>query len=177
METVSKKITVNINKKALTEFVLKSYYCKFSGIMSIFLGLGGLAFLIWNIMSDYPTMRNILLFGAVAVICLIINPATLIMKAKKQLSTNPSYKSPVTYELRPENLKISLGEESQELEWNNIYRLRESKNMVAVYTSPFHAFVIPTEELGEDRSIILSRFVQYTKEYRPRLSSGLKQYL
>ena len=60
METVSKKITVNMNKKALTEFVLKSYYCKFSGIMSIFLGLGGLAFLIWNIMSDYPTMRNIL---------------------------------------------------------------------------------------------------------------------
>lgn len=177
MTVTSKKITVNMNKKALTDFVMRSYYCKLSGIMSIILGLGGLVFLVWNLMSENPTMRNILLFGAVAVICLVINPVTLLSKAKKQLATNPSYKAPVNYELRPENLKISVGEESQELEWNNIYRLRASKSMVAVYTSPYHAFVIPTDELGDDRAIVLSRLVQYTREYRPRLSHNLKQYL
>lgn len=177
MEATSKKITVNMNKKALTDFVMRSYYCKLSGIMSIVLGLGGLAFLVWNIASGNPSVRNILLFGAVAVICLVANPMTLLMKANKQLKTNPSYKAPVSYELRPENLKISVGEESQELEWNNIYRLRASGSMVAVYTSPYHAFVIPTDELGSDRAIVLSRLVQYTREYRPRLSRNLKQYV
>ena len=176
IKPTAKSITVNMNKKALTDFVLRSYYSKFSGIMSIFLGLGGLAFLIWNLMSENPVLRNTLLFGAVAVICLVANPLTLIAKAKKQLQTNPSYKAPVTYEFRPDNLKISLGEESQELEWNNIYRLRASGSMVAVYTSPYHAFVIPITELGEDKAIVLSRLVQYTKEYRPRLSGNLKQY-
>ena len=177
MEASSKKITVNMNKKALTDFVLRSYYTKLSGIMSIILGLGGLAFLVWNIVSDNPTIRNILLFGAVAVVCLVLNPLTLIWKAKNQLKTNPSYKAPVSYELTPEKLTISAGEESQDLEWNNIYRLRASNSMVAVYTSPYHAFVIPTTELGEDKSIVLSRLVQYTREYRPRLSGNLKKYL
>ena len=62
MTVTSKKITVNMNKRALTDFVMRSYYCKLSGIMSIILGLGGLVFLVWNLMSDNPTMRNILLF-------------------------------------------------------------------------------------------------------------------
>ena len=177
MEVSSKKITVNMNKKALTDFVMRSYYTKISGIMSIVLGLGGLVFLVWNLMSENPSIRNILLFGAVAVICLVLNPFTLLTKAKNQLKTNPSYKAPVNYELRPEHLTISVGEESQDLEWNNIYRLRASKSMVAVYTSPYHAFVIPTDELGDDRAIVLSRLVQYTREYRPRLSHNLKQYL
>lgn len=177
MEASSKKITVNMNKKALTDFVLRSYYSKLSGIMSIILGLGGLAFLIWNIASGNPTIRNILLFGAVAVICLVLNPLTLIWKAKNQLKTNPSYKAPVNYELTPEKLTISAGEESTDLEWNNIYRLRASSSMVAVYTSPYHAFVIPTTELGDDKAIVLSRFVQYTREFRPRLSGNLKKYL
>ena len=51
-----------------------------------------------------------------------------------------------------------------------------TKHMIAIYTGRMNAFVIPLTELGDDKSKILTSLVQFTAEYKPRLSRNLKRF-
>ena len=171
----SKKIKVQMTAPALVEFVFRSYYSRLSGLVSIFLGLLGMGLGIYCIIMG-GTVKSIVIYFAVALICLVANPVTLYMKALNQLKTSPSYRDLVTYEIAPEGMKISLGNESDSIGWNNVYRLLYTKQMFAIYTNPYNAFVIPVDSMGDERDIILGRVVGYTSEYRPRLSGNLKVF-
>ena len=123
------------------------------------------------------SVKSIIIYFVVAVICLIANPITLYLKALNQLRTSPSYKDPVEYEIAPVGMSISLGDASESIGWENVYRLLYTKRMFAIYTNPYNAFVIPNEAMGSDKDIILGRVVNYTSEFRPRLSGNLKVFL
>lgn len=170
----AKKITVNMTQKALTDFVFRSYYSRFTGFLSIFLGFLAIMMLVRG--AGKISLQSIIVYAVLAAICLIGNPLVLMMKARKQLRTNPSYKAPITYEIDLAGITVSQGEQQELIQWKNIFRIRYSKNMVAVYTSPYHAFVLPNSELGNDKEIILGRLVQYTLPYKPRLSLSLKEF-
>ena len=172
----SKKITVQMTAPALVEFVFRSYYTRLGGLVSIFLGLLGTGLGIYCIIMG-GSLKSIIIYFAVAVICLVANPVTLYIKALNQLRTSPSYKDPVVYEIGAEGLKISLGNESDGIGWENVYRLLYTKRMFAIYTNPYNAFVIPNEAMGNEKDIILGRVVSYTSEYYPKLSGNLKVFL
>ena len=71
---------------------------------------------------------------------------------------------------------VSQGEEHMDLEWKGVYRLLMTKYMLAVYTNRMHAFVIPLDQLGDDKGKILASVVNFTAGYKPRVSRSLKRY-
>lgn len=172
----SKKITVNMTSKALTDFVFRSYYSRFSGFLSLFLGIMAILMVVRGAVSGNMSTQTMVVYGLLAVVCLAGNPLVLLQKAKHQLATNPSYQAPICYEIDLGGITVSQGEQKELIPWKKIYRIRYSKNMVAVYTGPYHAFVLPNSELGSDKNIILGRMVQYTQPYKPRLSMNLKEF-
>ncbi len=203
----NKRISVGMTKEALVEFVLRSYYGKLSGIFSVVLGLIGVALFIMGYIRE-ARYQAMVVYGFIAVLSLIGNPITLVMKARKQADTSPAYKKPIIYDISPDGLSVAVSvtcdetEESKELgrlddagasgepeslnldssyqqeklEWRHIYRLRLGRKMLAIHTSPVHAFVIPLSELGNDKDIVLSRLVQYTEPHKPHISGTLKHY-
>lgn len=170
----AKKITVNMTYKALADFIFRSYYSRFTGFLGVFLGLMSIMMLIRG--QGKLSTQSVIVYIILAAICLIGNPAVLLLKAKKQLAANPSYKAPITYEIDLGGITVSQGEQKELIQWKSIYRIRHSKNMVAIYTSPYHAFVLPNTELGDDKNMILGRLVQYSLPYKPRLSMNLKEF-
>ena len=116
------------------------------------------------------------IFFIVAIAFTILNPISLALKTRKQLKTSPSYKQPLDYTFGSEGIIISQGELSQEVKWSDITRIMLTKSMIAIYTGPMSAFVIPTSELGKDKGRILSTAVQFTADYKPVLSRNLKLY-
>lgn len=169
-----KKVTVNMTQSALTDFVFVSYYSKFSGWLTLVLGALGLVliFMTWG----KATNQALVCYIAVMAICLVLNPGTLWLKSVNQLKQNPSYKMPINYTFDVSKLTVEQGDKKQDVEWNEIYRLRYTKRMFAIYTNPYHAFVIPNSELGEDEKSIVSRVVQYTAPHKPRISASLKEF-
>ncbi len=166
-----------MTKEALTNFMVTSYYRRFSGIFSILLGLAGIGMAVREIFfREHMDVPGLAAYVIIALLCLVFNPVTLVSRAKKQLETSPSYQQPVEYTLLPEMMVVSQGEEHLEIGWELIYKIRMTGKMVAIYTSKVNAFVWPLSELGDEKSAILSRVVQYTQEYRPFLSGNLKKY-
>lgn len=171
----TKKISVNMTEEALIEFVFRSYYGRFSGIMTIVLGIIGIVLFAVTFGTARPAAS--FAYAFVAVGSLIGNPAVLWMKAKKQFRNNPVYREPINYEIGTDGIRIIIGNESEHIGWENIYRLRGSGRMLAVYTGPYHAFVLPYSELGKDKDIVISRIVQFSHKYSPYISGNLRSYL
>ena len=103
------------------------------------------------------------------------SPLTCIQDIK-QLKTSPSYKQPLVYTFGDDGIGVSQGEEHMDLEWKGVYRLLMTKYMLAVYTNRMHAFVIPLDQLGDDKGKILASVVNFTAGYKPRVSRSLKRY-
>ncbi len=172
-----KKFKINMTKEALSSFIFTSYYSRFGGVFSILLGIGGVAMAVREIFfRDHIDAPSLAVYVIIAVFCLLVNPLSLPGKAKRQMETSPSYQQPIEYTLFPEYLEVCQGEEHLEVGWELIYKIKMTKSMVAVYTSKINAFVWPLSELGNEKSSILSRVVQYTQEYQPILSGNLKKY-
>ena len=172
-----KEFRINMTKDALTNFMLTSYYSRIGGCFSVLLGIAGVVMAVREIFfRENIDITGLAAYCIIAVVCLIVNPVLLISRAKKQLETSPSYKQPISYTLLPEYMLVTQGEEHLEISWDLIYKIKMTGKMVAIYTSKINAFVWPLSELGDDRSSILSRIVQYTQPYTPFLSGNLKKY-
>lgn len=188
-----------MTKKALVEYVLVSYYTRLSGFFSIILGIIGIVLFVIGYMrgARYQAMA---VYAFIAVLSLIGNPITLIHKARVQAATSPAYKNPITYDITPEGLTISVvvpyddayGDDTQDddanggssknieqekLEWRHIYRLRLGRKMLAIHTSPIHAFILPLTELGDSLDEVAGLLVKYSAPHSPHISGNLNKYL
>ena len=195
----SKRVSVNMTKNALVEYVLVSYYTRLSGFFSIILGIIGIVLFVIGCMrgARYQAMA---VYAFIAVLSLIGNPIMLIHKARVQAATSPAYKNPITYDITPEGLTISVvvpdddvyGNDTQDddanggssknieqekLEWRHIYRLRLGRKMLAIHTSPIHAFILPLTELGDSLDEVAGLLVKYSAPHSPHISGNLNKYL
>ena len=132
--------------------------------------------LIITLFTDATSGRQKAIFIIVALMFTVINPLSLAFKTFKQLKTSPSYKQPLVYTFGDNGIGVSQGEEHMDLEWKGVYRLLMTKYMLAVYTNRMHAFVIPLDQLGDDKGKILASVVNFTAGYKPRVSRSLKRY-
>ncbi|MBQ9200100.1 MAG: YcxB family protein [Lachnospiraceae bacterium] len=172
--TDTKTKSVKMTFKALYSYVLNTNYRNIMGVLGLFLSLGSIVILVLG--WDKLSIINKVIFIIVALAFTVLNPLSLALETKKQLKTSPSYKTPLDYTFGSEGITISQGELSQDVKWSDITRIMLTKSMIAIYTGPMSAFVIPTSALGKDKGRILSTAVQFTAEYKPRLSSNLKIY-
>ncbi len=166
--------SVNMTYKALLSYVLNTNYRSAAGILGIIISVASLVLAI-TCWSGIDTSRKIMLIF-VGLIFTVINPLSLAFKSFRQLKLSPSYKTPLNYTFGDDGIYITQGEQSENLTWDRICRLLMTKHMIAIYTGRMNAFVIPLTELGDDKSKILTSLVQFTAEYKPRLSRNLKRF-
>ncbi len=172
--TAAKTKSVNMTFPALYSYVINTNYRNMSGILGIILSVGAIVILAleWNVLSS----RQKVVFILVALMFTVINPAALAFKTFRQMKLSPSYKKPLEYTFSDDGIGVTQGEQHMDLEWKGIYRLLLTKQMFAIYTNRFHAFVIPLSELGDDKAKILASVVNFTANYKPRVSRSLMRY-
>lgn len=172
--TTAKTKSVNMTFPALFSYVMNTNYRSASGVMGLVLSFGSILLLILN--GKNMSGGQVAVFVIVALMFTVINPLSLAFKTFRQLKTSPSYKKPLIYTFSDDGIGISQGEEHVDLAWKNVNRLMMTKYMLAVYTSRMHAFVIPLEQLGDDKGKILASVVNFTAGNKPRVSKSLKRY-
>ncbi|MBQ9609263.1 MAG: YcxB family protein [Lachnospiraceae bacterium] len=172
--TDTKTKSIKMTFWALYSYVMNTNYRSIAGVLGLFLSLGSIGILIigWNGLL----LRQKIIFIIIALAFTVINPVMLAVKTASQLKKSPSYKKPLNYSFGDDGILVSQDELSQKIKWKDIYRIMLTKSMVAIYTGPVTAFVIPLSELGKDKGKILSAVVQFTAAYKPRLSRNLKVY-
>lgn len=141
-------IKVKMTIKAMFEFLLYHNYGNLLGMLGYLLGFVCLAIGVLSLGKGDTT--QILLFFFLAAMILVVNPLMLWTKAAKQVKTIAMFKEEINYEISDEGITISQKELSEKLEWDNIAKVVEVKNVYIIFISRIRAFVLTKESVGSD---------------------------
>lgn len=149
-ETVKEnKMTVNMTKEALYDFLLFHAYSKFSGFLVNILGLA-IAFMgIFSYITGRVNAVGVVFYLAAAVLFLGGTPFQLKMRAKKQVVVNREYNAPAEYTFSEKGITLEQNGESKTYEWDQIERAVVTPKTIGIYYAPECAMILPKEDFGD----------------------------
>lgn len=144
-----KKITVQMTKEFLYDFLLFHAYSKFSGFLINVLGLA-VAFM--GVIL-YVTGRT----GTVGIVCYLVaafiflasTPFQLKMRAKKQVEVNEEYAQPVEYSFSDEGVERSYADQNRFFKWEEIERAVVTPKTIGIYYGKDFAMILPKKNFGD----------------------------
>jgi len=132
---------VKMTSGILYNYLLRQNYFRFSGIVGIVLGVA--------LFVCYFFFLNPWLIAAGAIM-LFYPPWSLFTSAKKQMLLNPAFKKPIHYSIDDEGIKVSQGNDTVEVLWEQLFKAVSTGKSIIIYTSPVNAWILPYQSMGEN---------------------------
>ena len=160
-------VTVSMNIKSMYLFLLQHTYTGFSGIVG--LGISILALLTLYTTFDARSDTEKLILLIIGLVFTVINPIMLLSRAAKQVKLSPSYKTPLSYCFNSQGITVSQEEQTMEVAWNRIVKIKSMKFALLIYTSRIHAFILPHSEILNVRSDMEEIVLHYADSKKTKL--------
>ena len=118
---------------------------------------------------NYKCLRGVLtvLFSIACIVGVIIfwgiSPMEYYLRAKRQ--KKKSFSQATDYVMNEEGITIKVGEEEGKLQWSDIVRVKTTKNLLLIYTSPVMSFIIPKRQIEDKFDTLKNILENNTKCY------------
>lgn len=166
--------SVRMTPIELFKFTMYHNYHKISGVIGICLSLIALVVLITSF--EELTDRDKTILTIVALWFIILEPLTLLQRARTQVKRNKTYQKPLTYTMNQEGIMISQDDQQQMIAWENLMKIVETKSQYLVYSSRIHAFIFPKKAIGEECEIAEELMIQYTQDTKVSFAGKIKRH-
>ncbi len=144
---MSVKFSVQMTEKYMYDFLLYSYYTRFSGLFSTIVGVFCLGNGVTLMLNESVSQSLIWFF--LAVFLLVMTPINMKSKAKLQVSQTEMFQQPLEYELNEEGVVIRQGEQEATVAWNEMMKAVSTQKSVILYITKIRAIILPKECMGE----------------------------
>lgn len=144
------KVTLDIklDAKDLFKFNMLQAYRGMQGILSIVLPVLIFAYAVTT--YGDVSIGSTLVYVGLGIVFLIYVPVSLWLRVKKIVKDENNALSKILhYEFEEEVIRVSVGEESVEFKWENIFQMKTSGKMLLVYTNRINAYILPLAQVGE----------------------------
>lgn len=144
------KITVNMTRETLYDFLLFHAYSKFGGFLVNILGMAiGIMGILMYSMGKIEAEGIAFYLGA-AILFLGYTPFLLRRRANQQVQMNPEYCQPVEYSFcDKEGISMVYGEEKKSYTWEQVKRAVVTPKTIGIYYEDERALIIPKADFGE----------------------------
>lgn len=141
--------SIKVTANDMYRFLLRHYFSGFGGWFGVAFGIA-LFVLAAVTFHKVPTEYTIL-YVILGVFVLVYPFTGMRRRAKNQVASD-ALKDALLYEVTPETLTVSRGEERQEFAWKEIRKVIETKKLLIVYVNTVRAFIWSKEQIGEQLS-------------------------
>lgn len=164
---------VKMTVKELYRFLLYHAYHKVAGVLGILISIVAIVALIvgWENMTETTRAACII----IPVFLLVVDPLRFWNRARVQVKRNKVYKNALKYEVNAQGIVLYLGEQSQNVQWNQFMKIVETKNQFLLYTTPIMASIVPKASLGDDVEAFAEMIKTYTENTNVKLVGRLKE--
>ena len=133
--------------KDMQHFVIRHMYRSFTGWFGVIISAAALVMLVmgWNV---YGNMEKIALI-VLSLLFTVVQPVQLLMKAKRQVLSQETFKTPIIYNLCRDGIVIRQEEQRVSILWDDISKFVETRKAFFLYTSPVRAFIFPKDAVGD----------------------------
>lgn len=146
---MEEKITVQMTRTALFDFLLYHTYSKLSGFLVNVLGLAvGIMGILMLAMGEIEVVHFVFYIVA-AMAFLLYTPLQLKHRAKKQVEGNPEYQTPKVYVFSDKGIVVKQEEKTKVYDWEKVSHTVTTPKTIGIYLDKEHAFIIPKECFGQ----------------------------
>ena len=159
---------IKLTAKDLFKFNIMQAYKGMQGFLSILLPVLIFAYAVTSF--GQVSMGSTLVYVGLGIVFLVYVPVSLWMRVNKTIKdTNNALSKTLHYEFSEENIKVAVETESVEFNWENIFQMKETKDMVLVYTNRINAYIIPKVQLGESYKELSALAHKKLEKYRIKM--------
>lgn len=165
--------SVQMTWKEIYKFTMYHTYHSFAGILGVILSIMALANLILSF--DKLSDQSKTIMTIVAAWFLIFEPLRMLMRSKSQMKLSKAYKKPLNYIVNEEGITVSQDEESQTIEWKQLFKIVETKSQFLVYSNRINSFIFPKNSLDGQVDYLGTVMAEYSKDTKVKLLGGMKK--
>lgn len=155
---------ITLTQKDMFRFNLVQTYSGLQGWSSVVISV--IAFILAGI--TYGEIKPIytVLYIGFGILLLVYIPVSLYLRSKHSFAVSAVLREPLHYSIAKDGIHVSQKEESAILPWGQVYKIKATKNLVLIYSSRIHAYVIPRQQLGEAYQSLAESAIENLPKYR-----------
>lgn len=139
---------VKVSAKDLFRFNMMQAYRGMQGFLSILLPILVFAYAVTS--YGEVSIGSTLVYVGMGILFLVYVPISLWLRVNKIVNDeNNALSKNLHYEFEEEVIRVSVGEESVEFKWENIFQMKTCGDLLLVYTNRINAYILPIVQLGE----------------------------
>lgn len=165
---MSAEFDVTITGKDMFCFNIYHAYHGFQGIIATLVGIWVL--IMAGLTFGRVSILNTILYIIFGILFLVYVPGNLYLRSKKQVSSSDVLKNALHYKIDDAGIHVSQGEQTADLEWNQIYKMVSTKNQLLIYSSRVNAYIIPKEIIREQYQTILGLAINHLEGFRLKMN-------
>lgn len=135
-----------VTQKDLIRFKFYHKYHTVSGMAEILLAL--ILIVLSVISAGKVNVSYTLMVGVFGVFFLVFPSADMILRAKRQMQSVVTFKEKVHYRIDDSGITVSLGDVTETLSWDKIYKIKFDGRSIDVYMTTVNANIIPVRDFN-----------------------------
>ena len=141
-------LDIKLDAKDLFRFNMQQAYRGMQGILSIILPILVFAYAVTS--YGKVSIGSTLVYVGLGIVFLVYVPISLWLRVNKTVKDeNNALSKQLHYKFEEEVIRVSVGEESVEFQWENIFQMKTSGPLLLVYTNRINAYVLPLTQVGD----------------------------
>lgn len=141
-------LDIKLDAKDLFRFNMQQAYRGMQGILSIILPILVFAYAVTSF--GKVSIGSTLVYVGLGIVFLVYVPISLWLRVNKIVKDeNNALSKQLHYEFEEEVIRVSIGEECVEFQWENIFQMKTSGPLLLVYTNRINAYVLPLTQVGD----------------------------
>ena len=145
---------VELTERDMVRFNLFHTYSGFQGWFSCIVAVAAFFVAWWSFGKVSGTMT--VLYCLIGALILAYIPANIVLSAKHRIRRVPELLAPLHYRVDGQGIGVEKDGDNALLAWDQIFRVRTTKEALYVYSSRVHAYVIPRRCLTDGGEAFLS---------------------
>lgn len=161
-------LDIKLDVKDLYKFNMMQAYRGMQGALSIILPI----LIFANAFTSYGKVEigTTLLYVGLGILFLIYVPISLWLRVNKVMKDeNNALSKMIHFDFEEEIIRVSVGEESVEFKWENIFQMKTSGKLLLVYTNRINAYILPLSQVGEKYDELSKLAHSKLEKYRMKL--------
>lgn len=156
---------IQLQAKDLFRFNIRQTYSSMHGWISIALTI--LIFVMAGITTyQQGVTAYTFLYSGMGIVLAFYIPVTLWSKANITMKKNEVLSGKLHFEISEKNIRVTQGEDSGELPWEQVYKMISNKKQVLIYSNRINAYIIPREQVVEQYDVIKQIAESKLEKYR-----------
>jgi hypothetical protein len=160
----------NINESDLMDFKVYHNYHSVGGVAGLLFGI--IALVICVVSINQVNISYTLMMGFFGIFFTVYTPIGMKLKVKKQVKSVAAFREPVKYTVTEEKIVLQQGEVTEEMLWDDIFKIKCTGKSLILYITSVRANIIPLRDIKDQAEAFLQIAEKKLKPFQIKVNKN-----